>query len=183
MKKAKEQNDSVSFGSKLFTAIFSGLLVILMISAFVILKVIPDFVSPGQNAQDNADELIWYCNMDDLFDYFEEKGLMKKNDRIPMSTIGTENWICNGVDMIWWDVKNLVEDTEAYHYWQEYKENEYLYLIFGGAVYSPRSNGPFAVWVNSNYSGNTDDFYNVFMGFPKEWSKYDTIKERVNAEK
>ncbi len=180
--KTKKTKEGTSLGTKLFTAIFSGLLVVLMIASFIMLALIPDFVSPGKNAQLNADELIWYCNMDDLFDYFEEKGLMKKSERILMSPIGTENWICNNVDMIWWDVDNLAEGTEPYNYWQEYKENEYQYIIFGGAVYSPRSNGPFAVNVLPKYPGNTNDFYEAFMAFPKEWSKYETLKDRVPPE-
>lgn len=180
--KTNKTKEGTTLGTKIFTAIFSGLLVVLMVASFIMLSVIPDFISPGENAQLNADELIWYCNMDDLFDYFEEKGFMKKSDRIPMSVIGTENWICNGIDMIWWDVDNLAEDSEPYDYWEEYKENDYLYIIFGGSVYSPRSNGPFAVWVGPKYPNNTNDFYDAFMAFPKEWSKYDTLQERVLQE-
>lgn len=180
MKKDNQQSKSTSLGSKLFTVIFSGLLVPLMVFAFVFVALSPDFVSPNQNIQAGDEkDLIWYCNMDDLFDYFEEKGIMKKSERQLMSPIATENWICNNVDMMWWDVGNLAEGSREYGYWEDYKANEFMYFLFDEFIYSPRANGPFAVWASPSYPGNTDEFYEVFMAFPEEWSKYDTLSERV----
>ncbi|MGN1234984.1 MAG: hypothetical protein ACI4U2_03275, partial [Christensenellaceae bacterium] len=89
-----------SKGTKIFTFVYVLLLIVLLIFASIYVAMAPDFVKPNNSGSGgDTDATIWEYNMDDLFAYFEEHGVMKKADRTPMTTIGTENWICNGVDM------------------------------------------------------------------------------------
>lgn len=42
--------------------------------------------------------------------------------------------------------------------------------MFGGSVYAPVFNGPFAIKANAGFSGNTDKLYEDFMNFPKNYT-------------
>lgn len=174
-------NNKPSLGSKVLTIGFCTLLVLMTVAAFVYLLVGPDFLTPdeyqqlyGTNAPQptgpsnptiDYEALLYEANMQDLLDYLQELGYIDQENLIPMSPIGTDNWICDGLNLIWWDVENLVEGTEAYDYWQEYQENGFI--IFGGTVYTPTQNGPFAVKVLDKFAGNEKQLLEDYTNFGK----------------
>lgn len=160
-----------SLGSKIFTGVFSLLLVVLLIVLLIYVAAFAeDFTEPEASEEVEIDDDVWNYDMDDLFDYFEECGFMEKDDRQLMSTVGTENWICNGVDMIWWDVENLAEGTEEYDYWYELQENDNIYIMYANTVYTLSVNGPFAIHINSTYPGSSSELTEAFYAFPSAWS-------------
>ena len=166
-----------SLGSKIFTVAFIILLVVLLIMAFIYVAAVDDFEKPEEVAVEIDDD-VWNYTMDDLLDYFDELGIINKENKLLMSTVGTENWICDGVEMIWWDVDNLVEGTEAYDYWYELQENDNLYIMYSGSyVYMLTVNGPFAIFLNDDFDGEAQTVYDAFYAFPSAYSGAKTSTE------
>lgn len=151
-----------------FTAVFCVILAGLMVASCVYLITGPDFVPPEEvsSGGTNADSPIWDCTMEDLVDYLDEKGFVDKDDYFLMSEIGTENRIYNGIDIIWWDVDNLVEGTYPYDTWQEINENGYI--LFAGTVYCPIINGPFGISANIDFPGDVNELQKAFQEFTGE---------------
>lgn len=112
---------------------------------------------------------VWDCTFEQFIDYMVQRGHFNRENAKLMTTIGTENWIYDSVDAMWWDVNNLAEGTDAANYWKEFQENG-GYIMFGGSVYAPVFNGPFAIKANAGFSGNTDKLYEDFMNFPKNYT-------------
>lgn len=132
---------------------------------------------PSAYSGNHGNDVVWDYTFEEFIDYMCELGYFKADDRKLMSTIGTENWIYNSVDVIWWDVDNLVEGTEAYEYWMEFQENGYI--LYGSIVYSPVFNGPFAVNVNAGFPYDTAKFYEDFAAFPNNYSKKHTSEGKT----
>lgn len=161
------ENNKTSLSSKIITVVFCTLLVALTVAAFVYLLTGPDFMSPKDYQQMygtepsepsqgpvDYDALLFEATMQDMLDYLTEKGHINQENKIPMSIIGTDNWICDGLDMMWWDVDNLVEGTEPYDYWDQMQTNGFI--IFGGAIYAPTLYGPFGINVLPQFAGDPD---------------------------
>ena len=131
-------------------------------------SILPDF--PTKYSGNHGNLSAWDLNMDDLKAYFIQCGFATDDSSFTlMTTIGTENWICDHIDMIWWDVDNLVEGTEAYDYWKQYTEEGYIY--FGGIAYVPVQNGPFAIKVNAGCASDANVVYEAFANFAKDYKK------------
>ena len=170
-----ENKKNSSLLNKIVTIGFCALLVSMTIAAFIYLSVGPDFTKPTVqkptqptgNGNVDYEKLLWESDMEDLLNYLEKKGHITQADKIPMSTIGTDNWICNGIDLIWWDVDNLVEGTEEYEYWQQFQTDGFI--IFGGTVYAPTLNGPFGIYATGNFPGDADQLYADFANFVYEY--------------
>lgn len=176
-------NNKTSLGSKVLTIGFCTLLVLMTIAAFVYLLVGPDFLTPDEyqqlygttapqpsgpsNPAIDYEALLYEADMQDLLDYLQELGYIDQENKIPMSTIGTDNWVCDGLDVIWWDVDNLTEGTEPYDYWQEYQENGFI--IFGGQIYAPVANGPFAIHVLAGFAGDVNQLMEDFANFAQNY--------------
>ncbi len=179
-------NSKTSVGSKVLTIAFCTLLVLLTIAAFVYLMVGPDFLTPDEYQQlygttaptepDGPDapidlsaeyeKALWNADMQDLLDYLLELGYIEEDGILGMAELCTEGHVCeSGLDLLWWDVENLVEGTPEYDYWQEYQENGFI--IYAGTVYTPTRNGPFATKVLSQFAGNEKQYMEDFMNFGK----------------
>lgn len=159
------EKNKTSLGSKIITVAFCAVLVIMTVVAFVYLLTGPDFMSPkqyqelyGTQATEPSkgpidyDALLFEATMQDMLDYLTEKGYINQENKIPMSIVGTDNWICDGLDLMWWDVDNLIEGTEPYGYWNEMQANGFI--IFGGNIYAPTLYGPFGIKVLSDFAGD-----------------------------
>ena len=157
--------NKTSLGSKILTVAFCLLLVGLTIFAFIYLLTGPDFLSPKEyqelygteptqpsQGSIDYDALLAEATMQDMLDYLTDKGYINQENMIPMSVIGTDNWICDGLDLIWWDVANLVEGTEPYDYWTQHQENGFI--LYAGTIYAPTLYGPFGINVNSDFAGD-----------------------------
>lgn len=134
-------------------------------------KVLEKF--PMEYSGNHGNRTAWDCTFDEFADYMIQLGYFHEDreDRtkwITMSIIGTENWIVNGIDVIWWDVDHLVEGTEPYDYWTQMQENGYM--IFGGQIYMPTLNGPFGIFPTAKFPGNTEQLLKDFMNFPKGYT-------------
>lgn len=166
-----ENKENASLMSKIVTVGFCVLLTVMMIGAFIYLSVCPDFVKPSEqdpSEPDDDSQKIWEYDMDDLLTYLDDEGFIEKDGKQLLSVIGTENWLCNGIDLAWWDVENLIEGTEEYEYWQSFQSDGFI--IFGGSVYAPVFNGPFAIYATGNFPGDADALYEAFADFAQNYT-------------
>lgn len=159
------ENNKSSLGSKIITVAFCILLVALTIFAFIYLLTGPDFMSPkdyqaqfgteppqASQGPIDYDALLYDAVMQDMLDYLTEKGHIDQTNKIPMSIVGTDNWICDGLDLMWWDVANLVEGTEPYDFWNQMQTNGFM--IYGELIYAPVLYGPFGIHVLADFAGD-----------------------------
>lgn len=158
------ENNKTSLGSKIITVAFCAVLIAMTIGAFIYLLTGPDFMSPKQyqelygieatqpSGPIDYDALLFEATMQDMLDYLTEKGHINQENKIPMSIVGTDNWICDGLDLMWWDVANLVEGTEPHDYWTQFQENGFI--IYGTSIYAPTLYGPFGINVLVDFAGD-----------------------------
>ena len=176
------ENNKTSLSSKIITIAFCVLMVVLTVAAFIYLLTGPDFLTPQEYLELNPpptttvpegeidytalyQEALYMGNMQDLFDYLQELGYIDPANKIPMSTIGTDNWICDGLDMMWWDVENLEEGTEPYDYWSQVQENGFM--IFAGYIYAPKIIGPYGYNVLVDFAGDPNQLDADMQNFGK----------------
>ena len=176
------ENQKTSLSSKIITIAFSALMVALTVAAFVYLLTGPDFVTPQEYQQMNSqpttsapageidysalyNEALYQGTMQDMLDYLQEMGYINQENKKPMTTIGTDNWICDGLDLMWWDVENLAEGTEPHDYWTQAQENGFM--IFAGAIYVPTIVGPYGYNVLANFAGDVNQLHADMQNFGK----------------
>lgn len=171
----KQEKIEKSTGMNIFTVVVCVGLVAMLIGAYIYLLTADDFVPPteadaaesGDSSDGDAEEensAVWDATIDDLIAYLDEMGYIDADDGNLMSTVGTENYIYNEIDIMWWDVDNLVEGTEEYEYWTQLNENGYI-LLYGQYIYTPVQNGPFAIYANTTFPGDTNALYEDFAAF------------------
>lgn len=180
--------NKTSLGSKILTVAFCSLMVVLTIAAFIYLMTAPDFMSPkdyqelyGTQATEPSgpadidyEALLYEATMEDLLNYLTELGHINQENKIPMSPVGTDNWICDGLDIIWWDVANLEEGTEPYDYWTQMQENGFI-VFGGGFIYAPTLNGPFAIYVLPSFAGDPNQLREDFANFAQNYLAKDLL--------
>ena len=141
-------------------AVFAGLLGYVAMSE--------DFVGPKALAAEGEDPNapVWGLTMDDMMDYLEEKGFWDRSSMNPLSDgVGTEAYTCNGAELYWWDVENLVEGSNEAAAYQNALDGDPIDLWQQGTMYMPvTKNGPFAISV-SYYTGDPDALLAVFKAF------------------
>lgn len=144
-------------------AVFAGLLGYVAMSE--------DFVGPKALAAEGEDPNapVWGMTMDDMMDYLEEKGFWDRSSMNPLSDgVGTEAYVCNNVELYWWDVENLTEGSNEEAAYQDILAGEPIDLYQQGTHYmSVTKNGPFAVFC-SYYTGDVDELLDVFSAFGRD---------------
>lgn len=118
---------------------------------------------PMEFSGNHGNKTVWDYSFEEFVAYMTEKGIFLE-EPVLMMTIGTENWIYNGIDVIWWDVENLVDGTEESDNWLAFQEDGYI--MIGDYVYFPQFNGPFAICATASCALNPDLVYEVFAAFP-----------------
>lgn len=119
---------------------------------------------PMEFSGNHGNKTVWDCTFEEFKAYMIEKGIFLENNWTLMMTIGTESWINNGIDIMWWDVPGLVDGTEESDYWNSMQEDGYM--MIGDYVYLPQLNGPFGIHVNGNCPLDADYVYDTFAAFP-----------------
>lgn len=154
---------------KYFTIICSVLLVLLMAGALVFVGMSPDFVAPGAGGTDSAgpDEPVWDMTMDDILNYFVEKGFINSvDDAYFMSSgVGTEGRGFDNAEIYWWDVDDLAEGSDEAAAWEDMNTEGVIDLWQQGTVYmAVTPNGPFGISL-TYYTGDTDALLKAFQEF------------------
>ena len=132
---------------------------------------IPD--SPGEDAAD-PDEggalSVWDCTLDDLGNYLAQCGDIRNDDYVRIGGISSEARNFWGIEIYWWDVENLDENSAEYETWAEYEANEFYYVMYGTMVLALTNNGPFGMNILDSYTGDRDVLKEDFLAFPSGYS-------------
>ncbi len=120
------------------------------------------------NAHEGMVNRINEKTMDDLINYLYENGVIEtKNVQQLTSGIATIAYQLDGkMDVLYWDIEALAEDSEEYGYYKDLTEEGYT-MLWGTSVYSPVMNGPFGIKVNALY--DVDKINKLFLEFG--WEK------------
>jgi hypothetical protein len=129
---------------------------------------------PSTYSGNHNNKTVWDYTFEEFEDYMIQLGYFTKGDYKEMSTIGTISRIYNGIDVMWWDVDNLVENTKPYKYWYEFQKEGYT-LDFGNTYYGPTFNGPFAINATTAFTGNTTKLYEDFANFPRKYTPSENL--------
>ena len=114
----------------------------------------------------SADSPVWNMSMDEMMDYLEEKGIWNREDMLPLSGgHATEAYVCNGVELYWWDLDNLVEGSLEEASYQGMSEEGSINLYQQGKNFMPiTQNGPFGIFTGA-YGGDVNELLDIFKAF------------------
>lgn len=156
---------------KKFTVFSSIALIFLLVGMLFYVNVSKDFkepqsAKPAKSAKEDESSPVYKMKMKDIEKYLGDSGLLDVSNPVSLSASGlcSEAMNYNGVEIYWWDVKNLSKKTDEYKYFQSLKESGTINLYNSGSIISPPHNGPFALNILT-YSGNVDELVKVFMKF------------------
>lgn len=153
---------------KRFTIIFSVLLVLGFAGMLAYVNASPDFVPPAGlvGEGEDPDAPVWDMTMDDMLDYLEEKGFLKRGEASPLSAgIGTDAYGFDGAEIYWWDLDDLEAGSNEEAAYRDMAEKGTIDLWQQGQYFmAVTKNGPFGLAV-SNYNGNSKALLEVYSAF------------------
>ena len=153
---------------KKFTIIASIALVLVFAGLMVAVALMPDFKKPTRAAEgEDPDAPVWSMTIDELVDFLYDRGVIKSKDRTPL-TDGTASiaFSVDGVDLYWWDLDNLSEDSAEMRAYTELVEEGQIDLWGMGKYFMTLTkNGPFGLYVGSEYGGSAKDLLDAFAEF------------------
>ena len=120
----------------------------------------------GGAPADDPNAPVWSMDMADMMDYLEEKGFWNRDEMLPLSGgVATEAYVCNNVELYWWDVDNLEEGSNEEAAYQEVLAGEPINLDQQGQHYmAVTKNGPFAIFA-AYYTGDVTELLDAFSAF------------------
>lgn len=120
----------------------------------------------GGAPADDPNAPVWSMDMADMMDYLEEKGFWNRDEMLPLSGgVATEAYVCNNVELYWWDVDNLEEGSNEEAAYQEVLAGEPINLYQQGQHYmAVTKNGPFAIFA-AYYTGDVTELLDAFSAF------------------
>ena len=153
---------------KRFTIICSILLALGFAGTLILVGASPDFEAPNalMAKDEDPNAPVWDMTMDDMMDYLEERGLWDRKNMNPVSAgVGTEAFVCNGAELYWWDLDNLVEGSNEYAAYQDMMKEGMIDLWQQGTMFMPvTKNGPFGLCIKG-YTGNDSEILDAFAAF------------------
>ncbi|WP_234122762.1 hypothetical protein [Clostridium hydrogenum] len=158
---------------KKLTIIFSIFLILIFASAVSFVGFSKDFTKPTNKENlkvvksDDKNSPVWNMTYDDLVKYFADNGLISldKHNRLT-DGVATKAQLYNGIEIYWWDVKNLVKGSAEYKAYYSLKNNGYIDLWGSGNIMWPERNGPFAIGLKG-YKGDSTKVIKLFEKFGK----------------
>lgn len=148
--------------------ILVAVLVISMTGILAYLFVAPDFVPPSElSSENNRNSPVWNVSFDDFIVYLQEKGLIGEKYDLISEGIATEARLYNNIEIYWWDVDSLIEGSDEYKTWNSMQEEGYI-LLYGQYVFVPEMNGPFGIYIQDTYTGDSDALRAAFQAFPED---------------
>lgn len=154
---------------KRFTIICSILLLLGFIGTLAYVGLSPDFeqpsAAPAAGGAD-ADAPVWDMTMDDLLSYLEEKGYIDLSTKAELASgVASELYLISGLEIGWWDLESLEEDSEEYGVYQDLADDDGVVLIYGGIAYSMTGNGPFGLHIGGDFAGDVNQLSEDFLAF------------------
>lgn len=148
-----------------FLMIFVGLVIFVGLS--------PDFEEPssGMSQEEygiDENSPVWSMTIDDLAEYFMENGMISSLEYDILSDgIATVARKYGGIEIYWWDLENLAEDSDEFRAFTEMSESGMIDLWSSGIMMGAIRQGPFGICL-SGYDGNIDELVEVYHKFGVE---------------
>ena len=158
---------------KKFSIVFFLLLVLLFGGMSVYVAKSKDFEKPVSTMSQEAygideDSPIWDVTMDDLAQYLYDNGVLQTLDYVLLSEgVASDARQYGDLDLYWWDIKNLDENSEEYKAYVEMEEDGMINLWGSGNMMSLTRQGPFGIWTE-NYGGDLEELMKIYHSFGTE---------------
>lgn len=158
---------------KKLTLAFLVLLVLATGGALAFVGLSPDFVEPGKRSDEtglSADNPVWDKSLDDLAGYLVEQGVLPNEEYTPLSDgIATAARGYSGLELYWWDLEALQEDSDEYKAYLGARDDGAIDLWGSGAMMPVTAvRGPFALNITTAYTGDAAKAEQAFAGFCAE---------------
>ena len=146
------------------------LLVLATAGALVWVGLSPDFVEPVQQTSQAdlaADNPIWSESMDDLAAWLADQGVIASTEYHPLSEgIASEARSYSGLELYWWDLDTLAEDSDEYKSYLGARDDGAIDLWGSGIMMTVTAvRGPFALNISADYAGDAAKAEEVFRSF------------------
>lgn len=158
---------------KKITIVFFSIFLGILVGFLVFVSLSKDFEEPKYGiTQDeygiNPNSPIWNTSIDDLAQYLLDKGMISSLDYSQLSDgIATIARKYDGIEIYWWDVKNLKEGTPEYKSFTEMAKSGIIDLWSSGNMMGVVQQGPFAI-NPMTYAGKVDELMEVYHKFGVE---------------
>ena len=147
----------------------AALLMAVFIASVIYVALCPDFVPPqeAETEESQEDRGVWDKTYEELVAYLEERGFVdSENYALLTDGVASIARVYNDdIELYWWDLENLSEDSEEYQNYQSMQEEGYI-LLYGQFVFMPVMNGPFGMYIHPEYS-DPDSLQEAFEKFPE----------------
>lgn len=145
--------------------ILAAVLIIAIAGLLTATALMPEFIPPeaDSNLVDRSAP-VWNASYDDLIAYLQEKGFIGTKSDLLTEGIATEARLYDNVEIYWWDLENLQEDSPEYEAWQSMQNDGYI-LLFGQYTFVPIMNGPFGIYIQDIYKGDSKALRAAFEEF------------------
>ena len=157
---------------KKFTIGFIIFLLVSFCGMILFVNSSPDFVGPVKFIEQEGiseDNPIWNKTMDDMAQYLIEEGIIENDEYGKLSDgIATEARLYSDIELYWWDVNNLDENSDEYVAYKSAIENGSIDLWGSGNIMQVTVRGPFAIGYYGNYKGDPDKLLDVFSKYCSE---------------
>lgn len=161
---------------KKFTVGFLLFLVVATAGALVFVGLSPDFTEPtllaGQEGV-SPDSPIWSKTMDDLAAYLLEEGALTSDEYTEISEgIASVARSYNGIELYWWDLDNLTEESGEYIAYVSACEEGVIDIWGSGMLMNVTAvRGPFALNISAGYvgdAGKVETAFNAYCADPAD---------------
>lgn len=158
---------------KKITIVFFSIFLGILVGFILFVSLSKDFQEPkygvGQEEYGiNPNSPIWNASIDDLAQYLLDQGVISSLDYSEVSDgISTIARKYNGIEIYWWDVKNLKEGTPEYKTFTEMSKSGIIDLWSSGNMMGVVQQGPFGINPTS-YTGKIDELMEVYHKFGVE---------------
>ena len=122
------------------------------------------FKAVGQTGGEQSE--VWEKTMDDMLDYLEEKGFLKRDEVVLLSAgTGTKAYGFDGAEIYWWDLDNLEEGSNEAAAYEDMAQEGVIDLWQQGQYFmAVTKNGPFGL-ATANYKGDADALLDAYTSF------------------
>lgn len=158
---------------KRFTIGFLLFLVVATAAALGFVGMSPEFTQPsklGSQEGISPDNPVWDKSLDELAAYLLEKGALPSDEYAELSDgIATEARGYSGVELYWWDLESLDENSEEYTAYVSACEEGVIDIWGSGILMNVTAmRGPFALNISSSFMGDAGAVETAFQSYCAE---------------
>lgn len=156
---------------KKFTIVCSALFVVLFAGMVCFVAFSEDFTMQKTVTAEgeDPDSPIWDMSMEEVIEILSGQGFLdvSAQELLGINGLASEGFLYDGLELYWWDLENLDEDSEEYQAYMTLAKEGYIDIYNSGNIMNPKKNGPFALNILPDFMGDADAAEKAFLNIGK----------------